>query len=199
MIAYLTGRLRFKSPEYTIIDVQGVGYQVVLPLSSFYELPPLQEEVQLHIHTHVREDALSLFGFLTLLEKKLFLLLLEVTGIGAKLALNILSGISAPELYQALVTADSPRVQRVPGVGKKTSERIILELKDRVKKIEMAAPPPPEKGTWDRTWEDALSALLNLGYGRPLVEKALESIRREADPGVTLEELLRRSLRSLSQ
>jgi Holliday junction DNA helicase RuvA len=122
-----------------------------------------------------------------------------VTGIGAKLALNILSGISAPELYQAIATADSQRVQRVPGVGKKTSERIILELKDRVKKIELAAPPPPEKGAGDRTWEDALSALLNLGYGRPLAEKALESIRRDSDPGVTLEELLRRSLRSLSQ
>jgi len=135
MIAFLSGQLRFKSPEYSIIDVQGVGYQVVLPLSSFYELPPLKEEIHLHIYTHVREDALSLFGFLTLLEKKLFLLLLGVTGIGAKLALNILSGISAPELYQALATADSQRVQRVPGVGKKTSERIILELKDRVKRL----------------------------------------------------------------
>jgi holliday junction DNA helicase RuvA len=199
MIAFLTGQIQFKSPEYTIIDVQGVGYQVVLPLSSFYELPPLKEEVQLHIYTHVREDVLSLFGFLTILEKKLFLLLLEVTGIGAKLALNILSGISAQELFQALMMADSQRIQRVPGVGKKTSERIILELKDRVKKIDQALPPPPEKGGWDRTWEDALSALLNLGYGRSLAEKALETIRLNAEPEMTLEELLRRSLRSLSQ
>ena len=119
MIAYLTGQLRFKSPEYSIIDVQGVGYQVVLPLSSFYELPPLKEEIQLHIYTHVREDALSLFGFLTLLEKKLFLLLLEVTGIGAKLALNILSGISAPELYQALVDGRQPTGPARSGSGQK--------------------------------------------------------------------------------
>lgn len=199
MIAFLTGRLLFKSPEHIVVDVQGVGYQVALPLSSYYELPAPEAEIRLHIYTHVREDALHLFGFLTEAEKKLFMLLLEVSGIGPKLALGILSGISAPDLHQALVSEDCRRIQGVPGVGKKTAERVVLELKDRVKKITLAAPfpPLPDRGGEEKIWDDALSALLNLGYPRPQAEKALAVIRREAEAPETLEEALRRTLRIL--
>jgi Holliday junction DNA helicase RuvA len=165
MIAYLTGRLLFKSPEGIVVDVRGVGYQVALPLSSYYELPAPETEIGLHIYTHVREDAIHLFGFLTEAEKKLFMLLLEVSGIGPKLALGILSGISAADLHQALLSEDSRRIQGVPGVGKKTAERAVLELKDRIKKIGLAAPlfTPPGPGGEEKIWEEALSALLNLG------------------------------------
>jgi holliday junction DNA helicase RuvA len=199
MIAYLTGRLLSKSPEGIVVDVRGVGYQVALPLSSYYELPAPETEIGLHIYTHVREDAIHLFGFLTEAEKKLFMLLLEVSGIGPKLALGILSGISAADLHQALLSEDSRRIQGVPGVGKKTAERAVLELKDRIKKIGLAAPllTPPGQAGEEKIWEEALSALLNLGYPRPQAEKALEAIRRDADPPGTLEEVLRRTLRIL--
>jgi Holliday junction DNA helicase RuvA len=199
MIAYLTGRLLFKSPEYVVVDVRGVGYQVALPLSSYYDLPVTETEIGLHIYTHVREDAIHLFGFLTPVEKKLFMLLLEVSGIGPKLALSILSGISAPDLHRALIGEDSRRIQGVPGVGKKTAERVVLELKDRVRKInlEVAFPPPTERGPAEDVWEEVLSALLNLGYPRPQADKALEAVRREANPPGTLEEALRRTLRVL--
>ena len=201
MIAYLTGQLLYKSPEYIIIDVRGVGYQVALPLSSYYELPAPEEPIRLHIYTHVREDAIHLFGFLTPAEKKLFLLLLEVSGIGPKAALNILSGISAPELYQALIGEDSRRIQGVPGIGKKTAERVVLELKDRVKKISQELMPSrvPPRGPDEKTWEDTLSALLNLGYPRALAEQAVDRTRRETEVGLTLEEALRKTLKVLSK
>jgi Holliday junction DNA helicase RuvA len=196
MIAYLTGRLLFKSPEHIVVDVRGVGYQVALPLSSYYELPAPETEIGLHIYTQVREDAIHLFGFLTEAEKKLFMLLLEVSGIGPKLALNVLSGISAPDLVQALLSEDHRRIQGVPGVGKKTAERVILELKDRIKKIslDVSVPAPPDQGPEERIWDDAASALVNLGYPRPQAEKALEAVRREGEPPGTLEEILRRTL-----
>lgn len=199
MIASLNGRLLHKSPEYIVLDVRGVGYRVALPFSSYYALPDLEAEIRLHIYTHVREDAIHLFGFLTPLEKNLFLLLLEVSGIGPKLALNILSGISAPELLQALLAEDSRRIQGVPGVGKKTAERVILELKDRAKKMTLEAVPAvmPGAGKEDAVREDALSALLNLGYPRSLAEKVLEQMRRETDFPSTLEETLRKALRIL--
>jgi holliday junction DNA helicase RuvA len=156
--------------------------------------------VQLHIYTHVRQDALQLFGFLTPREKEIFLLLLGVSGIGPKVALNILSGISSQELHQALLGEDSQRIQRIPGVGKKTAERIVLELKDKVKKMSpeplpSVVPEIPE----GRHWEDALSALVNLGYPKAMAEKTLGQIQNQTEGSISLEDLLRRALKFLSR
>jgi len=201
MIAFLEGRLLYKSPEYIIASVQGVGYQIAVPLSSFYELPELNESVHLHVHTHVRQDAIQLFGFLTSQEKEIFLLLLSVSGIGPKVALNILSGISPLELGQALIAEDSGRIQRIPGIGRKSAERIVLELKDKIKKLQsriLLTLTAAEEGR-EKVWEDALSVLLNLGYPRPTAEKALVQARKESGEETALEEILRKTLRSLSK
>lgn len=200
MIAFLEGRLLSKSPEYIIVSTQGVGYQVAVPLTSFYELPAVEEGVRLHIYTHVREDAIQLFGFLTAEEKKIFLLLLGVSGIGPKVALNILSGISSQELSQALLTEDSARIQRVPGVGKKTAERIVLELKDKIKKLSPGPLPlSVPKSEEESPWEDALSALMNLGYPNAVAEKALGQIKNQTEGLISLEDLLRMALKALSR
>lgn len=200
MIAFLEGRLLSKSPEYIIVSTQGVGYQVAVPLTSFYELPAVEEGVRLHIYTHVREDAIQLFGFLTAEEKKIFLLLLGVSGIGPKVALNILSGISSQELSQALLTEDSARIQRVPGVGKKTAERIVLELKDKIKKLSPGPlPMSVPKSEEESPWEDALSALMNLGYPNAVAEKALGQIKNQTEGLISLEDLLRMALKALSR
>lgn len=200
MIAFLEGRLLQKSPDSIVVMAQGIGYQVYLPLSSFYELPSPEAQVRLYIHTHVRQDAIQLFGFLTPEEKALFLLLLGVSGVGPKVALNILSGISPKELGQALRSEDSARIQRIPGVGKKTAERIVLELKDKVKKLELGSVSPearpPDK---EAAYEDALSALINLGYPRAVAEKALMRVQHEIEGPLSLEELLRKALKSLSR
>ena len=200
MIAFLKGRLLFKSTEWIIVSVQGIGYQVAVPLSSFYDLPAVEEEVQLHIYTHVRQDAIQLFGFLTPKEKEVFLLLLGVSGIGPKVALNILSGISSLELCQALLDEDSQRIQRIPGVGKKTADRIVLELKDKIKKLPSGPLPSLiREGVEVTKWEDALSALVNLGYHKAVAEKALGQIKNETELTISLEDLLRKALKSLSR
>ncbi len=200
MIAFLEGRLLFKSPESIIVSAHGIGYQVAVPLSSFYDLPAVEQGVQLHIHTHVRQDAILLFGFLTPQEKEIFLLLLGVSGIGPKVALNILSGISSRELGQALLAEDSARIQRIPGVGKKTAERIVLELKDKIKKMNLGPIPSLVRGIEEETpFEDAVSALVNLGYPRVMAEKVLGQIKNETDGPISLEELLRKALKSLSR
>lgn len=200
MIAFLEGRLIFKSPESIIVSAQGIGYQVAVPLSSFYDLPDLGQGLRLHIYTHVRQDTLQLFGFLTLDEKEIFLLLLGVSGIGPKVALNILSGISSQELGQALLEENSQRIQRIPGVGKKTAERIVLELKDKIKKLGIGPLPSMTREVDRKThWEDALSALVNLGYHRAVAEKTLEQIKNETEGPMSLEELLRRALKSMSR
>jgi Holliday junction DNA helicase RuvA len=200
MIAFLEGRLLSKSPEWIIVSVQGIGYQVAVPLSSFYDLPDQDQMVRLHIYTHVREDALQLFGFLTPREKEIFLLLIGVSGIGPKVGLNILSGISPQELTQALLSEDSQRIQRIPGVGKKTAERIVLELKDKIKKLSPEATPALIRETGEKKlWEDALSALVNLGYPKALAEKTLGQIQNETEEVISLEDLLRRALKSLSR
>ncbi len=200
MIAFLEGRLLSKSPEYIIVSTQGIGYQVAVPLTSFYELPAVEEGVRLHIYTHVREDAIQLFGFLTAEEKAVFLLLLGVSGIGPKVALNILSGISSQELSQALLAEDSARIQRVPGVGKKTAERIVLELKDKIKKISSGPLPLSVRKTGEESpWEDALSALMNLGYPKAVAENALGQIKNQTEGLISLEDLLRKALKALSR
>ena len=141
MIAHLSGTLLAKAPQSVIIDNGGIGYEVTVPLSTFYALPEKDGKVSLHIYTHVREDALMLFGFYTPLEKEIFTMLISVSGIGPKLATNILSGIGPEELLEAMARGDTARMQSIPGIGKKTSERIALELRDKAMKLKGTLEP----------------------------------------------------------
>jgi len=201
MIAHLTGTLLNKNPQSVIIDVAGVGYQAFIPLSTFYRLPEETGTVSLYVYTHVREDTLQLFGFQTELERKVFLLLISVSGIGPKLALNILSGIGLEDLLGAIVTADPERIAAVPGVGKKTSQRITLELKDKASQLSEGIELRPRERFEIKNkeiFDDALSALGNLGYPIRSAKKALEDILRR-DGDINLETLLREALRALAQ
>lgn len=201
MIARLTGILLSKSPQSVIIDAAGVGYQAFVPLSTFYQLPDEMEKVSLHVYTHVREDTLHLFGFQTELEKKTFLLLISVSGIGPKLALNILSGIGLEDLLGAIVMADPERIAAVPGVGKKTSQRITLELRDKASLLSEDIDLRPRERIEIRhkeIFDDALSALSNLGYSSRDAKRALEHVLR-TDPEVNLEALLKEALRRLAR
>lgn len=194
MIAHLQGRLLRKRPQEAVVDVHGVGYRVQIPLSTFYKLPPEGESLELRTHTHVREDSLQLFGFLTQEEQDLFERLIGVSGVGPKVALNILSGIEAPELAEALRTADVTRLTRVPGVGKKTAERLVLELKDKMPAAGPTAPPPSPASA---TRRDLVSALVHLGYSQPEADRVAERVLRE-DVGARFEDALRRALRLLA-
>jgi Holliday junction DNA helicase RuvA len=198
MIGFLEGKLRAKSPEYVIVDVNGVGYHVQVPLSTFYDLPDLGHSVMLNIHTHVREDAIQLFGFRTIAEKDSFLLLTGVNGVGPRLAMGILSGISPDDLRQAIVRQDYLRLKNVPGVGKKIADRIVLELRDKVqgKTKEKAAPPQPFADSAN-SFPDAFSALVNLGYRPAEAEKALKLARQDLGENPSIEALLRGALKAL--
>jgi Holliday junction DNA helicase RuvA len=194
MIARLTGVLEEKTPEQLLVDVHGVGYQVFVSLQTFYRLPALHERVSLHIYTHLREDALQLFGFSDEKEKTSFLLLKGVSGIGPRLALNILSGIPVAELENALRASDVTRLVAVPGVGKKTAERLVIELREKVGSLEDGL--PGVSGEQAAFSAEATSALVNLGYRRAEAEKAVrEASRRGA---ASIADLIRDSLRSLS-
>ena len=198
MIAFLRGRIIDKQPNLIVIDVQGVGYEVHVPLSTYYDAGEAGAEAALRIHTHVREDALQLYGFLTPLEEQLFERLISISGIGPKLGIAVLSGIEPVELVSAIQRGDIARLTTIPGVGKKTAERIVLELKDRL--AQMAAAPPgarsAEAATGDRLRDDLLSALQNLGYHRPLAEKAVDATLAKAE-APTFEQALRGALREL--
>jgi Holliday junction DNA helicase RuvA len=195
MIAYLKGILLKKTTETLIIDNGGIGYEVIAPLSTFYALPEEGEEVSLHIYTHVREDAFILFGFKTALEKKIFRLLISVSGIGPKLATNILSGVGPDVLLEAIAAGDLVRLQSIPGVGKKTAERIVLELKDKAQKLGADLVTPTKVTIFkDKTIpDDALSALLNLGYpakaAKIAVDKAISNVTDASLEGVIKEAL----------
>ena len=196
MIAYLKGLLQKKTTEAIIINNGGIGYEVIAPLSTFYALPEEDEQVSLHIYTHVREDAIIFFGFKTFLEKKIFRLLISVSGIGPKLAINILSGIGPDVLLEAIAFRDIARLQSIPGVGKKTAERIALELRDKAQKISADLDLPPSKVTTHEdkaVLNDALSALLNLGYpakaANRAVEKAILNVKEVSLEGVIKEAL----------
>lgn len=197
MIAQLRGRLVEKHPNRVIVDVQGVGYDVHVPLSTFYGLGEPGGEVVFRVHTHVREDTLALFGFTTSLELQLFQRLIGITGIGPRLALAVLSGIESADLVQAVRQGDVARLTGIPGIGKKTAERIGLELKDRLPAGLDLEPDGPdlEAGETDKRG-DLLSALLNLGYHRPLAERAVDAALRAGDG--TLEQTLRRALKELA-
>ncbi len=196
MIAHLTGRLRRKAPQEIVIETGGVGYRVSIPLSTFYRLGEENEEASLRIHTHVREDALQLFGFLTAREQELFEHLISVSGVGPRLATSILSGIEADDLTAALRESDIARLTRVPGVGKKTAERLVVELKDKMPAVAAATDEEPRRGA-GTSKDDLVSALLNLGYSRPEAERGAEKALRE-DAAGRFEDLLRRSLRVVS-
>ncbi len=195
MIGYLRGRLFRKSPQDLIIDAGGVGYRVLVPISTFCRLPDPGEETQLYIHTHVREDLFVLYGFGTPLEQELFEKLISVSGVGPKVGLAVLSGIEPDDLLHAIRDNDVARLTRVPGIGKKTAERLILELKDKLKHVTAASPmsaPPVAKR------DDLLSALGNLGYSENEAERAaVEALR--VNPEAPLGDLLRDALRAISR
>ena len=200
MIGQLRGQLLSKKPNLALVDVQGVGYEVNIPLTSFYELPAEGGEVTLRIHTHVREDALVLFGFITQREKDFFGRLISITGIGPKLAITILSGARVEELAQAVSDGNLGRLTSIPGVGRKTAERLVLELKSHIARFLAADQSAVERvpAATDALQEDILSALVNLGYPRAAAEKAMGSALRSGDCERTFEDLLRKTLRRLS-
>ena len=193
MIAQLRGRLLRKEPQEVVVDVAGVGYRVTIPLSTFYRLAEPGDEVVLLTHTHVREDALALFGFLTATEQALFERLIAVSGVGPKLAIAILSGIEPPDLVAALGSGDIARLTRIPGVGKKTAERLVLELRDKMKDLAATRIEVPAATT---AKDDLVSALVHLGYSRSEAERGVERALAEGEG--RFEELLRRTLRILS-
>lgn len=195
MIAQLRGHLADKRPNQLLVDVNGVGYLVHIPLSTFYAVGDLHTEVTLLVHTHVREDAFSLFGFLTSREKHLFELLLSASGVGPVLALKILSGMSVDDLVPAIRAGDLVRLTRIPGVGKKTAERMVVELRDKLAAIESPAAPQPSSRTGVEA--DVISALLNLGYERRAAEKAIEDLQPNGSSS-NFEGMLRGALQSLS-
>jgi holliday junction DNA helicase RuvA len=200
MIAQLRGHLAVKEPHRIVVDVNGVGYLLFIPLSTFYRLPEVPGEVCLRVHTHVRDDAIQLFGFHTQDEQALFELLQGVAGIGPRLATNILSGISADELVPALSEGDLPRLRAVPGVGKKLAERLVVELREKVTTLRrpQRAAPTPAAASEDRAVDDVVSALVNLGCNRKEAATAAEAARKELGPSAEFETLIKAALRGLS-
>lgn len=201
MIAHVKGKIIHKSPESVIVDVGGVGYEVYIPLSTFYKLPDVEEFVSLNTHTHVREDAMQLYGFFTQREKDIFQLLIAVSGVGPKLARNILSGIPADDLVAAVSSADIARLKAIPGIGGKTAERLIVELKDKMTAInrsqESGVRGQEFEGKGDGIYRDVFSALVNLGYKGAMADKAIEKVRK-TNADAAFEVLLKESLKVLA-
>lgn len=200
MIGQIRGQLLQKKPNALLVDVNGVGYEISIPLTSFYELPGEGNEVTLKIHTHVREDALVLFGFHTQREKEFFLKLVSISGIGPKLAISILSGAQVEELAQAIADGNVTRLTSIPGVGRKTAERLVLELKAQMSPflLPQHAEAAKDLGPVTPLEQDVLSALVNLGYPRPSAEKAVSVVLRSAECERTFEDVLRNTLRRLA-
>lgn len=206
MIAHLSGTLIFKQATSVILDVAGVGYEVTIPVSTFYDMEEAGANVALRIYTHVREDALQLFGFRTARERELFLQLISVTGIGPKAAITMLSGMNADEIISSIRANNLARLTSIPGVGRKTAERLVIELRDKINNLSSpaldeaiatgATGDAPPSG--DALRDDALSALVNLGYQRAAAEKAINTAMGEGGD-LSVELLLRRALRSLSK
>ena len=202
MIAFLTGKLLEKQANTVIVDVGGVGYEVTIPLSTFYELGEPGSDVELRIHTHVREDAIQLFGFKTARERDLYLKLISVQGIGAKSGVTMLSGMSADEIVAAIRSNDLGRLTAIPGVGRKTAERLVIELRDKVGELAAAAGADASVAAdhlpVDAVFDDALSALVNLGYQKAAAERALKKVVQDGTE-MSVQKLLRRSLQVLAK
>ena len=196
MIAHLRGRLLVKHPNQVVVETGGVGYDVTISVPTFSDLPGLGGEVSLHIHTHVREDLIALYGFLRLAEKQLFEKLITVSGIGPKLAITILSGMAADEMVGAIRGNDVARLTRIPGIGKKTAERMVLELRDKLPPTGVGEVPAAPVMT--AMEEDVLSALVNLGYQRAAAERALTSVAKNGKGG-TFEAMFREALAALAK
>ena len=198
MIAHLTGKLTHKSPVAIIIDVNGVGYQVFIPLSTFYALPELESKISLGIHTHMREEALKLFGFYTIDEKRIFEKLITINKVGPKLALTILSGMPPADILSTIDSNDIVKLSTIPGIGRKTAERLILEMRDKLDGLSLdfvaKKGPGPEKGLFD----DALSALVNLGYKKSQAEQTLKKVYAEKVGDTSIESLIKDCLNLLS-
>jgi holliday junction DNA helicase RuvA len=201
VIAHLSGTLLEKHVQRLVVDVGGVGYDVQVPLSTFYAVGDAGARVTLRIHTHVREDALQLFGFNSALELRLFERLIAISGIGPRVALSVLSGIEPSDLVRAVRQSDLGRLTSIPGVGRKTAERIVIELRDRLPKMDDAAAPGTDAGGEDDVRSDVLSALSNLGYQRAAAEKAIDKVltRAGAEAPDGLEPVLREVLKELSK
>jgi len=201
MIALISGKIVYKGISHVIVDVQGVGYRVFIPLTTFYELPETGEPVTLHIHTNVKQDAINLFGFYTIQERDLFQLMISVSGIGPKMSMNILSGISAQELLGAISGGNVGKLIRIPGVGKKMAERLVLELKEKVVK-KMMMEESPQAGLQNRMddiiAEDVLSALVNLGYKNNIAKDALDRALRSSEEKMEMDKLLKKTLKFLA-
>jgi Holliday junction DNA helicase RuvA len=201
MIALINGKIAYKGISHIVVDVQGVGYRIFIPLTTFYELPEAGQPVTLHVHTQVKQDAINLFGFYTLQERDLFQLMISVSGIGPKIAMNILSGIAAQELLQAISSGDLGKLVSVPGVGKKMAERLVLELKEKVIKKMMADQIPIADDRHKASQlikEDVLSALVNLGYKNNMAKDALDKVIQSSKEELTLDQLLKKTLKLLA-
>ncbi len=197
MIALLTGIIAHKSPEFIILDVNGVGYRVQIPFSTYYELPESGGKISLNIYTHVKEDAINLYGFRTLAEKQFFQLLISVSGIGPKLGKDILSNIQVDDLTHAIIKGDLARLATIPGIGRKTAERLVLELKEKALKLTIATPAKGQEFSPAITplTDDVASALINLGYKEIVVKKILTEL--DITVGESMESILKQALRRL--
>lgn len=201
MIAMISGKIVYKGISHVVIDAQGVGYRVFIPLTTFYVLPENGHDVTLHIHTHVKQDGINLFGFYTIQERDIFELMLTVSGIGPKMSINILSGISVSELLNAISKGDLKKLISIPGLGKKTAERLILELKEKViKRMIIEETPEGTDGQREKDIikEDALSALVNLGYKNNIAQDALDKVMNELTTDLAMEQILKKTLKILS-
>lgn len=200
MIAHIRGKLIRKTTESVVIDVNGVGYEVFIPLTTYYQLPDMGHELSLNVHTNVREDAIQLYGFLTPEEKEGFQLLISVSGVGPKLARNILSGIPVGELVNAIASSDRARLNSIPGIGTKSAERLIVELKDKVRNLQRTGEAKgPDVREKDQLSVDVISALDNLGYRTAPSEEAVKKARLLLPSGFGFEELFKEALKLLSK
>jgi Holliday junction DNA helicase RuvA len=201
MIALISGKIVHKGISHVIVDVHGVGYRIFIPLTTFYELPEAGQTITLHVHTNVKQDAINLFGFYTVQERDLFQLMISVSGIGPKMSMNILSGISAQELLRAISGGNVGKLVNIPGVGKKMAERLILELKEKVIKKMMIEEMPAaddQHQAGEIIIEDALSALVNLGYKSNVAKDALDKVLRATEEELGMDQLLKKTLKILA-
>lgn len=200
MIALISGKIAYKGISHVVIDAHGVGYRIIIPLTTFYELPETGNDITLQVYTHVKQDGINLFGFYTIQEKDIFELMLSVSGIGPKMSINILSGISVSELIKAIAGGDVKKLVSIPGLGKKTAERLILELKEKIvkkMKSEDVAAGADTRRDEDIIRDDVLSALVNLGYKNNIAQDALDKVIRESKQELAMDQLLKLTLKVL--